>query len=98
MACGLFIVISFKGFFKKFHILTLMKKIIPFVWKYLMQQKIWLFLTIISLLLAFVTPLFAPVLYKDLINIAALGLQPGTVEQLYSIAWKFALVVGIMQL
>lgn len=75
-----------------------MRKILPFVWKYLMQQKLWFFLTIFSMILAFATPLFIPVIYKELINIAAGGFSSEAVAELYGIAWKFALLIAITQI
>ena len=75
-----------------------MKKILPFLWKYLMQQKIWFFLTIISLLISFVTPLFIPLIYKEFINIASGGLSPENIAKLYEQAWIFVLLVIIVQI
>lgn len=75
-----------------------MKKILPFVWKYLMQQRLWFILTIISILVAFVTPIFIPLIYKELINIAAGGFSEESIAGLYRQAWIFVGLVILTQI
>ncbi|MEI6712031.1 MAG: hypothetical protein WCK88_07925 [bacterium] len=49
-----------------------MKKILTFLWKYLMTQKGAFSGVVFSMLLAFSMGLFVPLVYKNLINIASL--------------------------